>query len=59
MLEALDREQYLLSGFHPNIVFERAWFLMGMNRLLSAMVEDKARGQEAVPPSNGLSGCNR
>ena len=43
MLEALDREQFLLMGFHPTILFERAWFLMGMDNLLMAMIRDRER----------------
>jgi uroporphyrinogen decarboxylase len=43
MMETLDREAVLLMGFHPTILFERAWFLMGMENLLVAMITDRAR----------------
>ncbi|MDY6877243.1 MAG: uroporphyrinogen decarboxylase family protein [Chloroflexota bacterium] len=43
MLETINREQVLLQGFHPTILFERAWFLMGMEDLLVAMLCDKPR----------------
>ena len=43
MLETIDRAQVLLQGFHPTILFERAWFLMGMEDLLVAMLRDKPR----------------
>ena len=45
MLETMDREQFVLYGFHPTILFERAWFLMGMDHLLIAMVSDRERVQ--------------
>ncbi|MDI7277301.1 MAG: uroporphyrinogen decarboxylase family protein [Anaerolineae bacterium] len=43
MLESLDRERWLLWGFHPNILFERAWFLVGLDNLLMAMRQEPAR----------------
>ena len=43
LFTATDRATYLVSGFHPNILFERAWFLMGMDRLFVALVEDRPR----------------
>jgi uroporphyrinogen decarboxylase len=43
MLETIDRQQFVLMGFHPTILFERAWFLMGMDNLLVAMITEQAR----------------
>jgi uroporphyrinogen decarboxylase len=43
LFTAADRTDYLVSGFHPNVIFERAWFLMGMERLFVALVEDRVR----------------
>ncbi len=43
MLETLNRDEWLLWGFHPNILFERAWFLVGMDNLLVAIREDRER----------------
>lgn len=43
MLETLDRDRYLLWGFHPNLVFERAWFLVGLENLLVAIMEERPR----------------
>lgn len=43
MMETLDRDSVLLMGFHPTMLFERAWFLMGMENLLVAMVTDQVR----------------
>ena len=38
-LEGIRRDQFVLMGFHPTILFERAWFLMGMDNLLMSMID--------------------
>jgi uroporphyrinogen decarboxylase len=43
LFTAPERDAYLVCGFHPNILFERAWFLMGMDRLFVALVNDRPR----------------
>lgn len=43
MLGALNRDQHVLMGFHPSILFERGWFLMGMENLMVAMLREKQR----------------
>ena len=43
MLETLDRDAHVLMGFHPSILFERGWFLMGMEQLMVAMLRDPQR----------------
>jgi uroporphyrinogen decarboxylase len=43
MLETVDRERFVLMGFQPTILFERAWFLMGMDNLLVCMLTEPER----------------
>jgi uroporphyrinogen decarboxylase len=42
-LAPLDRDQLLVMGFHPGVLFERAWYLLGMDRLLVATITDRER----------------
>jgi uroporphyrinogen decarboxylase len=43
MLASTDRDRFLFWGFHPTILFERAWFLMGMDNLMVAMITEQER----------------
>ena len=39
LLKDIQRDQFVLMGFHPTILFERAWFLMGMDNLMLSMID--------------------
>ena len=43
-----DLSSFVLSGFHPNILFERAWFLMGMEQFFELIMTDTARAKKLL-----------